>query len=137
MREQPNIRVSVGGDWEKKKKKEDFCGVNRQSVALWQQRCRQRWLANLTVHPHAKRCTYHLRNGALHESAFTLESVCNDTCTISDPVVGCGRGVSVRLYLPEVFLSLSRFSPLFCCRYTPVRTYYSFSGLFMHHHPQR
>lgn len=101
-------------------------------MALCAAVCRHRWLANLTMHPHAKRCTY-LRNGALHaRRAFTLERVFNDTCTISDPYE---RGVSVHLYLYPCLFYLSHASLLSTTyRYSP---YVTRSPLvpFMHHHP--
>ena len=119
------MRVSVAGNGKKRflQSKQAICGATAVE-------CRHRWLANLTVHPHAKRCTY-LRNGALHARARLRSRAC--VTTPAQSLIR--RGVSVRLYLPEVFLSFSRISPLLCCRYSPVRTYYSFCGL--HHHPQR
>lgn len=89
-------------------------------MALCAAVCRHRWLANLTMHPHAKRCTY-LRNGALHaRRAFTLERVFNDTCTISDPYE---RGVSVHLYLYPCLFYLSHASLLSTTyRYSPYVT---------------
>lgn len=77
--------------------------VNRQSVALRNGvQTPTRRLANLTVHPHAKRCTY------LGCGAFTLERVCKFTCAICDPGVQTMH-VSARFYLPSS-LSFSRFS---------------------------
>lgn len=112
--------------WEKEilSSKQAICGAMAAT-------CGHRWLANLTVHPHAKRCTY-LRNGALRASAFTLGSVCNDTCTISDPVVRTSR---LCLPLSTRVSYLSHASLFSCYRYSPYVL--TFSGPFMHHHPQK
>lgn len=126
--------MKKGRDKEKKrekKRKKKRIPSNKQVICGAM--CRHRWLANLTMHPHAKRCTY-LRNGALHaRRAFTLERVFNDTCTISDPYE---RGVSVHLYLYPCLFYLSHAS-LLSYRYSPYVARSLSDSVQMHHHPPR
>lgn len=129
------MRVSVQGEGKggkRKRKKKERIPSSKQAI-LWryvQQQQQQRWLANLTMHPHAKRCTY-LRNGALHASARSRSRACLTTPAQSLILRARRLCPLSSLYLYPcffIFLTLLSSPPFPVCSTLSLVP-------FIHHHP--
>lgn len=113
-----------------KEKKEREDSVQSKQAILWRYVQQQRWLANLTMHPHAKRCTY-LRNGALHASARSRSRACLTTPAQSLILRARRLCPLSSLYLYPcffIFLTLLSSPPFPVCSTLSLVP-------FIHHHP--